>query len=96
VGHAANPVKLYEYLALGKPVVTTPLADLDEFGGLVSAGESAQEITPLLRQGVSEAGSSLCEDRLALARDCSWRHRPDALLEFIDEFAVSAASARRQ
>ena len=96
VGRGANPVKLYEYLALGKPVVTTPLADLDEFGGLVSVGESAEEITQLLRQGLTEADSSLYEKRLALARDCSWERRADALLEFIDEFAVPAASAKRR
>ena len=49
VSRAANPVKIYEYLALGKPVVSTPVADTETFGGLVHVGRSADEIAALLR-----------------------------------------------
>lgn len=93
VGRSANPIKLYEYLALGKPVVTTPLADLDEFSGLVSVGESAQEVVRLLEERLADGSTG--EKRVALARNCSWRHRADALVAFIDELDAAAPSARR-
>jgi len=94
VGRGANPIKLYEYLALGKPVVTTPLADLEDFRGLVSVGESAEEVARLLEQQLAEGSPG--DKRLALARDCSWRQRAEVLLSFIDELDAPAPSARRR
>lgn len=39
---ACNPVKLKEYLAIGRPIVTTPFPELNRFEGLVSiASDSA-------------------------------------------------------
>jgi len=38
-----DPIKLYEYLAAGRPVVTTPIAELDEFASqiAIASGPSA-------------------------------------------------------
>jgi len=85
VGRAANPLKVYEYLALGKPVVTTPLADLEDFAGLVSVGKNATEIVSLLCSALDSRGREGAEKRRALARSCSWARRADALIEYLDE-----------
>lgn len=52
---AANPVKIYEYLALGKPVVSTPVADTAVFAGLVRIGESAGRVEELIRDALRDA-----------------------------------------
>lgn len=39
---ACNPVKLKEYLAVGRPIVTTPFPELARYEGLVRVADSAQ------------------------------------------------------
>ncbi|MDQ7012391.1 MAG: glycosyltransferase [Planctomycetota bacterium] len=39
---ACNPVKLKEYLAIGRPIVSTPFPELERFAGLVEVAEAAE------------------------------------------------------
>jgi glycosyltransferase involved in cell wall biosynthesis len=70
----ANPVTLYEYLALGKPVVTTPLADAEECDGAVLA--SRDQFIANLARAVEPQDGSLVARRRAIAE----RHGWDALM----------------
>ena len=80
---AANPVKIYEYLALGKPVVSTPFADPESFDKFVQVGRTSEEIVELLREaaGAAEQGSA---ERVAFARRNSWEARAAAYLDFLN------------
>ena len=71
---AANPVKIYEYLALAKAVVTTAVADPDSFGGLVKVGKSEDEIIALLQSAVVQEVSD-SDARVQFARANSWDAR---------------------
>lgn len=82
VGTAANPVKIYEYLALGKPVVTTPVADPESFGGLVTVARTAEEMVPALRAAAGTATTGTAA-RVAFARQNSWSERASAILRFV-------------
>lgn len=66
----ANPVTLYEYLALGKPVVTTPLADVEECAGLVFA--SRDEFVRNLARAVEAQDAALVARRRAVAERHGW------------------------
>ncbi len=83
VGCAANPIKIYEYLALGKPVVTTAVADLHSFGDLVRCGRSATEIAALLREELADPAVGT-EERQAFAARNSWKVRAREILDFCD------------
>jgi glycosyltransferase involved in cell wall biosynthesis len=93
VSRAANPVKIYEYLALGKPVVSTPVADTDSFEGLVRVGHSADEIAGHLRAALSE-GDTRADQRVAFARANSWDARAADYVSFIASLRDSVAPAR--
>ena len=80
---AANPIKIYEYLALGKPVVSTPVADTGSFDGHVAVGSSAEEISGLLATAVRNPGKDR-EARMTFAQRNSWDQRARAYLELID------------
>lgn len=90
VGHAANPVKIYEYLSLGKPVVTTPVSDTGSFGGLVAVARSAEEMADQLRAAVQE-GADRAEARLAFARANSWETRARAFADFAEGLSPTVA-----
>ncbi len=46
---ACNPVKLKEYLAVGRPVVSTPFDELEHYQGLVCVADGAQEFVEGIR-----------------------------------------------
>jgi hypothetical protein len=78
----ANPVKIYEYLALGKPVVSTPVADTDSFAEHVRVGRDAGEIAGHLRAAVGEADGQGAE-RVRFARANSWDARAAEYVSFV-------------
>ncbi len=86
---ATNPVKVYEYLSAGKPVVSVDLPEMQQFGELVRVASDTEgflaAVADLVGQPDSGAAVAL---RQAFAMEQTWRHRADALI-------VSAESAQR-
>ncbi len=82
IGRAANPVKIYEYLALGKPVVTTPVADTELFGDLVYVAQDAAEMIAHLRAAQTSAAARAAA-RIAFAQQNSWDVRAREYLDFL-------------
>lgn len=82
VGAAANPVKIYEYLALGKPVVTTPVADTDSFRGLVALARTADEMAACLR-ATGRVVHGAAAARAAFAQENSWAARAGEYVRFL-------------
>lgn len=74
VALAANPVKIYEYLAVGKPVVSTPVADMDHFGGLIASAASPVTMVAALRAALA-GDPAAAAARRRFARANSWRSR---------------------
>ena len=52
------PLKLFEYFALGLPVVATPILELREFGDLVYFGDTAKELEQAVTLALRESGDS--------------------------------------
>lgn len=82
---AVDPVKVYEYLALGKPVVATPLPELARFGKLVRIAEDADSFGREIRDAVADPNPDLVERRRAFADANSWAGRVDQLLAAVQE-----------
>lgn len=83
VSMLANPVKIYEYLALGKPVVTTPVADVESFDGLVGVARDDSDMIRLLALALAEppaAGARIARERFA--RDNAWVVRGEEYVQF--------------
>lgn len=83
---ATNPVKAYEALAAGKPVVATPMPELIEtdVAPFVRIGRDAAELVPALRQALADAHApELQQRRIAYAEQQTWRHRADALIDAV-------------
>jgi len=73
---AINPVKLYEYLATGKPVVSTPLPEVLAFGDLVYVGSGLDGVAGALRAALAERDRpDLAARRRAAAAANTWDQR---------------------
>ncbi|KFL35746.1 glycosyltransferase [Arenimonas donghaensis] len=74
---ATNPVKVYEYLAAGKPVVSVDLPEMAQFDGLVRvAGDPAAFVAAVgaaLADGPGEGAAA----RQAFAASQTWEHRAE-------------------
>ena len=79
---ATNPVKLYEYLAAGRSVVSVDLPELRQFGDLVFTAADHNEFVAKVKRALAEP-----PDRRTIARRQefasrqTWRHRATALAD---------------
>ena len=75
VTRATDPVKLYEYFSLGKPVVATNMAELSQCGDLVYIGHDAEDFARKLDAAVSENDADLSRRRIEFAQANTWSSR---------------------
>ena len=84
---ATNPVKVYEYLAAGKPVVSVDLPEMAQFDNLVQCASSYDEFVQVVSDYVnkpeSKAERRLRQQRQQFAIEQTWHHRVNLLEEVI-------------
>lgn len=74
-----SPLKLFEYMAMGKPVVATALPEVEQLGGLVHLARGSAEFDGMIKLALAEAGTA-AEARREFAQRNSW----DKRVEYID------------
>ncbi|HVF65744.1 MAG TPA: glycosyltransferase [Casimicrobiaceae bacterium] len=76
---ATDPVKVYEMLAAGKPVVSVPLPELVSMADarLVALAEGAEAFVAAIEREVVQDEPGRRLRRRAFGRDNTWRHRTD-------------------
>jgi glycosyltransferase involved in cell wall biosynthesis len=74
IAETTNPVKAFEYFALGKPVVSTWLRELIPYAerGLLRMTKTREEFSSSLRDMLEGKGRGREEERRAVARENSW------------------------
>ncbi|MER3523793.1 MAG: hypothetical protein C4326_06905 [Ignavibacteria bacterium] len=87
VAHTTDPIKLYEYFALGKPVVATPMHELKvyEAEGLLKFADTPEAFAQAIEEAAGSDTEVLCEKRRAVARRNSWGDRAARMLQAIRE-----------
>lgn len=76
---ATNPVKFYEYLSAGKPVVSVMLPDLVPFEDYFYPVRSVSEFIPQLEAALKEESAELARARIEFARTNTWQERYNTL-----------------
>ena len=89
---SCNPLKVFEYLASGRPVVTTPLDGLGRTAGVVEVADTPERFVEAVGRALADPAAGR-EARLAVAAANGWEQRADELERRLEE-AVAAASAR--
>jgi GT2 family glycosyltransferase/glycosyltransferase involved in cell wall biosynthesis len=75
VTKATDPVKLYEYLSQGKPVVATPMRELQEHRELIYIAAKPAEFASALDAALGERDSGLRQRRIDFAAGQQWSGR---------------------
>lgn len=87
----ANPLKLREYLAGGKPVVSVRNAEIEKFSRWVRIADDRDSFLTGIEDALRDERPGLAAERVAAVADQSWDRRVADVLA-----AVAAALARRQ
>ena len=80
------PMKVYEYLAAGLPVVSTPLPALDAVGDVATAGDPPGIVAALERALAGDTEDARRE-RSQRARGHSWDARLDEIASYLSRLA---------
>ena len=74
---ATNPVKVYEYLAAGKPVVSVDLPEMAQFDGLVRVAADHGGFVDAVAATLAEGPKQGADARQAFAASQTWAHRAE-------------------
>ncbi len=69
-----NPLKVYEYLAAGKPVVTTPMAELQKINDVLYIADTQEKFLSYIELAIKEDSSEKILSRREVAKRFDW-HR---------------------
>ena len=72
-----NPLKLREYLATGKPVVSAPTAEVHRFGDLVEVATEPEDFIAAIERALADTSDARCKARMAAVSSMSWDARVD-------------------
>jgi glycosyltransferase involved in cell wall biosynthesis len=76
---ATHPVKFFEYISSGKPVVAKVLPELEPYADIAYLYETREEFLGCLETALAERDDTLVERRRAVARQNRWDDRYTAM-----------------
>lgn len=77
---ACNPIKLKEFLALGKPVVSTPFPELEKYQELVYQAKTPEEFASCIKRAISEDCTELVSKRRKEVEQASWDSKAELVM----------------
>jgi glycosyltransferase involved in cell wall biosynthesis len=89
-GHYRSPLKLYEYLAAGKPVVSTPHPEVAEFADAVRQTREPHQFVRAVEAALAAQSADQARQRMELARPHSWDARVDEMEAILDRYLERA------
>lgn len=90
---AIDPLKLYEYLAFGKPTVAVPIPSVERFADVLRIARDHDEFLRHAEEAARESDGALAARRRALAAENSWESRAEDLSAAIEEVLAGAEPA---
>ncbi|QFT88408.1 Putative teichuronic acid biosynthesis glycosyltransferase TuaH [Bacillus sp. THAF10] len=82
---ATNPVKMYEYLATGKPVISTALPECVLAQPYVDIGRNHSDFVTKVKYRLEHPGDSTGRQRFALSN--TWKHRINQAISLINSIS---------
>lgn len=90
----ANPIKLYEYLAMGKNVVSSScMPEVEKYSDVVCIAKDKEEFVELIKQCVWELNSKSPvflkekeDKRMNAVKDQTWSNRVDNIISILEKY----------
>jgi len=87
---STDPIKLYEYFALGKPVVATRMHQLSQFAeaGLARCASEAGEFAQYIRDFLQSDTLERQQARRRVAQEHSWRRSAETIINALERHGI--------
>ena len=85
---ACNPIKLKEYMALGKPVISTPFAELHNYRDVVYVAQTPKDFASAIKKALNEDNPKKAQERRNKVRHVSWDNKAEVVLEELFENGI--------
>ena len=79
---AINPIKLYEYLAAGKPVISTRLSELSDYKKIIYLANNNSEFLELVDKALNTKADPI--EFLKIASDYDWQDKVQQMIDIIE------------
>ena len=84
---ATDPIKVYEYLASGKPVIATALPELTLCADMIHVAQHHDQFIAMVRDALLEGDSEpIRQQRIEFARQNSWSDRAASMRHIVRQF----------
>lgn len=83
---ATNPIKLWEYLAIGKPIVTTNIPEADK--KYVYKSRTKKQFIKNVKKSFNGLSEKRKEENINLAKENSWDERMDRILVELEKAGI--------
>lgn len=80
-----NPLKMYEYLAAGKPIIATAIAGADQLGELITTAISPEDFSEQIEHWIATDDPEQMERRMVAAEQHSWDVRTAAMHAILND-----------
>ena len=84
MSYSESPLKMYQYWALGIPIVSVPLPNLSHCPGIVSVAATPEAWVKAIDYEIVHNKKELVEKRKRLALENTWKQRAERVLKIID------------
>jgi glycosyltransferase involved in cell wall biosynthesis len=86
-GHilSAYPLKLHEYLAAGRAIVSTDLPEVYPYDDVVRIARSHDEFLALIAEAMDDNSPEVIAKRAAVAQENTWDHRVEEIHRILDQ-----------
>lgn len=79
-----NPVKFYEYISSGKPVVSVRLPELEKYSDICYLSKNKEEFSKNIFEALHEKNEKLIKERENVAKENSWDARVEDLVKHMN------------
>ena len=80
-----SPLKLYQYLASGRPIVSTPVAGTERFAKSISLADSAPAFVKAIQESLRTESISSAEKRIMSIKQERWDNRVEEMVSALYE-----------
>jgi glycosyltransferase involved in cell wall biosynthesis len=81
-----SPLKMYEYLAVGKPVVSASLPTVTPYSNVIALADSLEEWETAISAALAGGGAGTPAERQRIASQNGWETRVSQLEQWLEEF----------
>ncbi len=89
---STNPVKFYEYMASGKPVVSSRLPELEKYTDICYLYDNKEEFSKYIYKALYDDEEETVQKRKEVAKQNSWEQRVDSFEKVIKQIISSSKS----